>query len=407
VIKDADGPRYWPPLLAAAVVRLLWVALIPVRPMGDAVAYDVLARNLAAGIGFGWSEQAPTAYWGVGAPWLYSWCYHFLGDGTLGLALLNVALSVGIVALTMGLGSRWYGPRAAVRAGWLLALFPSQIQFTTLIVSEIPFTLLMLGAWRAWWMPRGPSPGRAALAAVLVAAACYVRPTGLLLPVVMAVSALASTPSRRQLATATAVLVAGVVLLVAPWCARNTARFGQPTGMTTSFGINLWFGNNPDTRGLYMKPPVIDLVNEAHRDAYFRNEAVGYILDHPVRFVGRCALKAVRLNERDTIGIGWNEQGLTERLGTGKLFALKCLNQLAWVLLLVTATLGLFVAYRRHGWKALLAPPVLVIAYFTVIHAVTVADHRYHVPLVPFMAMLAGATFTRRRAAPDSPRTSS
>ena len=399
--EETSGSRpfhlLWPPLLAAVLVRLCWVALIPVRPMGDAVAYDVLARNLASGIGFGWGEQAPTAYWGVGAPWLYSWCFRIFGESLVPPALLNVTLSVGLVALTMDLCRRWYGTPAALRAGWLLALFPSQIEFTTLIVSEIPFTLLVLAAWRVWWTAHGPSLPRAAVSALLVAAACYVRPTGLLLPVVMAVAALASSASRRQVAAATAVLVLGVALLVAPWCARNTVRFGQPATMTTSFGINLWFGNNPQTRGLYMQPPPIDLVNEAQRDRHFRQEAVAYILAHPLRFVGRCGLKTVLLYERDTIGIGWNEDGVTERLGSGWLFPLKVLNQIAWMLFLIMAALGLAMWMRRRGWKVLFSPPVLMILYVTLIHAVTVADHRYHFPCMPWLAMLAAAAFSAHR----------
>ena len=40
-------------ILLALLLRVAWAAMVPVVPISDGHAYDIFARNLAAGVGFG------------------------------------------------------------------------------------------------------------------------------------------------------------------------------------------------------------------------------------------------------------------------------------------------------------------------------------------------------------------
>jgi hypothetical protein len=145
-------------------------------------------------------------------------------------------------------------------------------------------------------------------------------------------------------------------------------------------------------------PPIEDYGNEAGRDAALKDEAIRYIRAEPAAFFKRTAIKAVRLHERESIGIVWNEPGLRAALGAlpapwldRSIFTLKLAGNLYWWLLLLAAAAGTIRLAGTHGLAAtLLNPAVLIWMYFTAVHATTVIQDRYHFAAIPVMAMLAG-----------------
>jgi hypothetical protein len=388
---EAIGARTWAALLGLALaLRVGWALMVPIVPVSDSHAYDVFARNLALHAVYGWEPGVPSAYWPVGTSFLYSMLYRVFGLGYGPIAALNVACGVGIVGLTTLLTNRWFGRRPAVLAGALVACWPSLVQFTTVLASELPFMVLVLAAM-AMWLRDGRTPGQAAWTGVLLAGACYIRPTALLLPAVFAVLSLLRGERLSRTAAGTAVAVAATLALLAPWSLRNTLLFDRFVLVSTNGGTNTWMGNNPASNGEYMElPPSVERLGEAERDAYLAAEAKRYILQYPVRFAARTAVKLVRLHERESIGISWNVQGLERRLPHRTVMALKIASNVYWWVLLGLALAGVAVLARRIGWHAALHPAVVTWGYLAAVHATTVVQDRYHLPSNPFIAALAG-----------------
>ncbi len=386
----AIGLRTWLAVLALAfALRAGWGAWVPVVPVSDGHAYDVFAQNLATHGVYGWTPAAPTAFWPVGTSFLYSLLFRAFGHGYGPIVVLNVALGVAVVALTMLLATRWFGPTAGALAGALVAAWPSQVQFTTVLASELPFMVLVLAA--AWVSLRdgAAGPGRAVLTGVLLAAASYVRPTALLLPALF--GAVLAVRTRRLAPLAWAALaVVTMAACIAPWTVRNARLFHRVVLVSTNGGTNAWMGNNPHTSGEFMPPPYPAGMNEAESNEHLGREARAYILGHPIRFAARSALKLVRLHERESIGVTWNSKGL-EPLGPRAVLALKLVANAYWWAAFAMAIAGIVLVARREGLRASAHPTVAVWAYFAVVHAVTVIQDRYHFPAIPFMAALVGA----------------
>lgn len=385
-------------LALALVLRVAWAVLVPVVPLSDSLAYDVFARNLATHGVYGWTPDAPTAFWPVGTSFIYSLLFRAFGHSYLPVVVLNVALGLSIVALTMMLATRWFGARVGTVAGTLIAAWPSQVQFTTVLASELPFMALLLGA--TWtWFGETVTLRRAVLTGALLAAASYFRPTALLLPVAFA-AALAFQTRRWVPVGWAAVLGLTMAVLIAPWSVRNTRLFGRIVLISTNAGTTSWMGNNAETTGEFMRPPYPPGMNEADSNEYFGQEARKYILDHPARFVGRTMVKLLRLHERESIGITWNSAGL-ERFGGRTVFALKLVSNIYWWVCCSLAIAGTVILTRREGWRTLAHPALAIWGYFAAVHAITLIQDRYHFPSIPFIATLAAYAMVawRTRAA--------
>ncbi len=380
-------------LILAAALRIAWGVSVPVSPVSDSNAYDTLAQTLATHHVYGWNAATPTAFWPVGTSWVYSVFYRFAGHSYAPIVVFNVLLGVGIVALGMALASRWQGTNVGLATGILLALWPGLIEFTTVLASELPFIFLTFAAVLIWMRPGW---ARSIFVGLLLAAAAYIRPLVLLLPVILALLAWGQGRQPRLIATHTILIYIVIIACILPWSVRNACVLGRFAWISTNGGVNTWMGNNPASTGLYMDmPPFTAHLSEAERDRVLGHQAGQYIRQHPGLFLRRTLLKIFRTHERESIGIVWNQPGLSHRFPPILIPTLKLLGNLYWWIMLLLAAGGLFQLLRQLDFRVwLLQPPVLLWAYFAAVHAVTVAQDRYHYPSIPFIAMLAAFFLT-------------
>jgi 4-amino-4-deoxy-L-arabinose transferase-like glycosyltransferase len=380
-------------LLGALALRVLWAIAVPVMPLSDSIAYDTFAINLARCRNYGWTCQEPTAYWPVGTSFVYAVLYSIFGHRFWPIIVLNIGLALLTIGLTMRLASSWFNVRVGILAGLLLALWPSQIQFTTVLASEPLFTALILLALVLWNRKSLNTRLQSVKVGAVLAAAAYVRPTALLMPILFLSWQHLDKNwlAIRQRLIAVLLMLIVIALLIAPWSMRNTYAFGKFTGLSTNGGANLWMGNNPNSVGEYMPlPPIVSSMNEAERDQFLKQQATAHIRENPWLFAKRTAIRVLQVHSRESIGIAWNERGLISRYGRSILLPLKVVNQIYWLLMLGLGLGGLGLLIYRQGWLILLTHPAPALwLYFTAIHAVIVAQDRYHFPSVPMIAVLA------------------
>ena len=400
-INQQKAGRY--AVLAALLLRTAWGLFVPVVPISDSSAYDVFAQNIASGHGFCFVPGQLTAFWAVGTAAIYSVFFSVFGHHYFPIVLFNIALGVGTVVIAMSLARTWFGDLTAVLTGWLLALWPLLIQFTTILASEILFNFCMLAVfWLAnmtgWkYLPRSFCTG------IALAAASYIRPVGLLIaPFAFLREALIEKQMFRAI-TSCALSCLIMLALILPWSLRNQEVFGKFALISTNAGSNFWMGNNPQTTGGYMPLPETGITSEVERDQYFNKLAWDYIRQDPLAFILRTLKKAVLLHDRESIGVAWNEKGLAERFGSGILVPLKLVSTPYWLLILAGGLYGGFSLLRQRSWlDALTLPPLTMWVYFVAIHSIVVYGDRYHMPSIPFIAMLAAYGFIQALTPPQT-----
>ena len=120
--------------VAALAIRLLYLWQIHGSPQaqvlfGDGEAYDLWARQIAAGDWLGREAfyQAPLY------PYFLGVLYAVAGPSLLVVRLVQALLGSAACVLLAGAGERFFGRRAGLAAGALLALYPMAIYSDALI----------------------------------------------------------------------------------------------------------------------------------------------------------------------------------------------------------------------------------------------------------------------------------
>ncbi|WP_165074562.1 glycosyltransferase family 39 protein [Paludisphaera rhizosphaerae] len=399
-VGDAGSTFRWTPaavLVLALTVRVAWGLSLPVVPLSDCMAYDLQAHNLANGVCYGFEASRPSAYWPVGTSAVYAALYTIFGFHYGPIVVMNILIGVATTWLVMATTRDWFGPRAALAAGLLTALWPGQIQFTTILASELLFNLFVLLAVYVEGRNAWPATARAVATGASLACASYIRPLALPLPALFWFRRLVDPQERRQGVASNTIEAAGVLLvmavLIAPWTVRNYRTFGYPVLISTNGGANFWMGNNPESDGGYMPLPkwAEDISNEAEADRALKRAAWRFIMENPRVFFLGLFRKAFSTYSRESIGVAWNEDGLKQVFGAWILTPMKLVSALYFAGAMLAAFAGAYLARRGRSflaWATL--PPVMLWAFFAAIHIVIVGGDRYHYPSLPMIASLAG-----------------
>ena len=220
---------------------------------GDIVA-SVIANNLLAGYDYSFDPPVPTGY----PPWGY---VSFLvvhksvfGTGSVGYAGLAAIAAVGALnaSLCALLGRMLFDMRVGVVAGGLYALTPylasQELAETGLLNSTLLLALLATLAH-----VRSARRGWAAVAGLFSGWAYLIRPEIALVPITLA--AVMATSGARRIArdrmVAAAVFAAVALIVVGPWIVRNWMVFGRFLPAHSTPAVALWQGSHPRAFEIY------------------------------------------------------------------------------------------------------------------------------------------------------------
>jgi 4-amino-4-deoxy-L-arabinose transferase-like glycosyltransferase len=391
-------------LVMALAARVTAALLIDAPPRSDAAEYLELARSIAAGEGYAIGGH-PTAYRAPGYPLVVAAILLASEDSLTAVRLVQAILDSITCAMVFLLGRRLASEGTGVRAALIYALFPLQILYVTSVMTETLFTMLLTGTVLVLVSPRMSVP-RLALAGLLGGCAVLVKPTALVLPILVFVAPSVMRKGLRMRAAMMAVFVGGMVAVITPWLLRNQAEFGR-VALTSNTGVNFWIGNHPGANGAYSYPgrsPLEEVQGEFQRsDAGVRLGLTSWVT-HP----GSSMLTMIKKHAH-LFGIDYwillssspetaQESSRPARSAFAGLplwaIAVVHLPVVVVVALALVALAGMPREYS-HRWIMVLT---LILAWI-VIHLVFFGAARFRVPLHPFLilAALSGWEMLRSR----------
>jgi hypothetical protein len=389
-------------LISGIALRIACIALFDVRPISDYRWYYDVAASISSGHGAVFRGR-PTAYWPIGYAAFLAAAFAVTGPSVLVAQLLNIALAVGTLALahrvTLLVGG---SPRAARAVVILLALWPNQIAYVSLLANETLASFLVLAGVcllleRRWWHD--------VLGGVVFGCACLVKPQAMLLPpLVMIVKQLSTSRSTRlslrPLLRRIALFYVPLLFVLLPWLVRNCRQFGGPVVIANSGGINLFIGNHSGATGTYPKaeeeaqllhalaPFSID-ADECQFDRKARALAIDYVTHHPATTLLHIPRKLWHLYATDADGFSWIQEGASVRDRRLRvLLPLKLVAQAYYMIILLAAATSLFLAVRRRRALAL-SIPIGIVAYFSCVYLAFFGISRFHFLMVPWLASCA------------------
>lgn len=385
-------------VLIALALRLLWLLLIPVIPVSDSVMYHEFAKSISSGNGYAFPAGNLTAYWPVGTPAIYAFLYTLFGESFFIIAVFNLIVGLLTLVLMMALARLWFNEPTAYIVGILYAIWPSQIQFTTILASETIFNVFILLGLFFWYRPQSNTLANWIIGTIFFVAATYVRPIALLIPFILIGLSFLRGFDFKQLFSSSIVTVITMTILIAPWATRNYDLFDEFVLISTNGGPVFWMGNNPDSTGEYMPlPENLEFDSETERADYFKSEAIKHIKEEPGIFAKRLVKRFVDYYRSENIGVNWNIKGIKQQGLDKTVLPLKFISSGYWVLLVLLAVYGGIGLIRSEGfYNAITVTPIIaLIGYNTVLHTIIASGDRYHFPIIPFIGLLAAYALFR------------
>jgi len=438
-------------VLASLGVRAgaLWLGR-DAQPWNDQVTYVQRAEDLLDGKGYTGSYQSWVkhkgerqlatlprylgAYQAPGYPAFIALVMKLCGREELWVKLAQVLLGAATTWFVFALGRDAFSARAGLIAGWFHALDPTFVAFTHFLFTETLFVFLFTaGLWL--WMRRSElSWARAIACGLLFAAAAYVKSSVLyLLPCFAAWLVWRERERWQAAARFVAIAAATWIVCVAPWAIRNTRLHETFVLIDSSGPYNLWRGNQPNAYqrrrsgadwNVRFDPPFevfsiapvsevggrtlvdaaremfdVDEPSDAQVMAAAQRSAVEYAFGDLGWTLNRAWYKVVDL---------WNPTSFVMRHlsknGYGEVspFVVSTLSWACVLSYLLTWCLAL-PSLWKHCRTAFGGMTLLLIYYYTAIHAVSFGLTRFRLPVMPVVMVLAGVTLAawweRRSAA--------
>lgn len=414
--------------MVALILRLIPVILARGLGIGldDMFQYDMLARSLAAGNGFRWYAQQdlnqlaafvdfdlssvkdydpirgiPTSFRAPLYPTFLAIVYFLNGIDVSRFFAARLAqaifLGAPLAPLTYWVAQRLfrlssftkdergkYHERVSRIAAWVVACYPLLLLYPLGLGTENPFFILLLASFLFLLLSiEKPTTFHFLLSGFFLALTTLTR--SVILPFALSAFCLLFYLHRRQAVLA----ILSFLLLISPWVIRNSLLHQKLTGIETSMGYNLYLGYHPQGNGSFVFGPSLDLLtilDDAERDRIGTEKAIGFIKTQPERFI---PLAVTRLGfffglEKRVLMYFYGNN-LLGYIPLPLLLTISAILLLPFVVVSVSAMLGL--VYLR--WRPEHVLLGLLFLGYTLPHVFILAEDRFHLALVPYLAILA------------------
>jgi hypothetical protein len=426
--------------IVALILRLIPVILARGLGIGldDMFQYDMLARSIAAGHGFRWYAQEdlnqlaafvdfdlssvkeydpvlgiPTSFRAPLYPAFLALVYFINGTdfSRFFAARLAQAIFLGapLAPLTYWVAKKLFFPflqgegpgerseRAARIAAWIVACYPMLLVYPLGLGTENPFFVLLLSSFLFLLLSIDqPSAFRPStklrtsllLSGLLLALTALTR--SVILPFALAAFCLLLFIHRKR----ALLTIVSFLLLLSPWILRNSLLHQKLTGIETSMGYNLYLGYHPQGNGSFVFGPSLDLLtilDDAERDRVGAEKAIEFIGAEPERFL---PLAINRLGfffglEKRVL-MYFYSNNLIGYVPLPLLLTISAILLVPFVVVSISAAFGL--AYLR--WKPEHILLILLFVTYILPHVFILSEDRFHLALVPYIAILAARVWT-------------
>jgi len=372
-------------VVLAALLRLGWLQHTGLHapPVGDEAWYIGGATGLVTGHGFV-HNGVLTAFPLPGWPLLLVPVFALFGHGAavarIAACLLDALAVIPIAAAARSLAGR----RAAMLAALWGALHPPMLFYSATAMTEAASCFWVATA--VWLLFRSRLRGARAVALLGLAlgCACLTRPSVMSIAIAAGIAIVLVPPSTRGVRRL-ALMVACLVLVLAPWIARNAIVFGRPV-LSSQTLFQLWQAAHPGATGTNRVdwPATLRYSATLPGDEFdvsdqMGREATQFIRTHPLEYARLGVVKAWELWKPWSPGVPLVQ------------------NVLYLAASLPLALLGLagMLSRRRDRFERVFG--LLAIVLFTVVHALYTAVIRYRVPLDAILIVYAAAWIADRR----------
>ncbi len=399
-------------LIFAAALALRLGLVLATRDLGialdDMFQYDALAESIRTGQGYTWYSGIPTAFRAPLYPLFLAAIYTLFGHRFLAVRIIQAIMGACLPLVVHHIGRSVFDDRVAKIASWTMVLYPMFMLYPLALATEnlffllVPLTMVYLlkahdTSRRFYYLLSGLLLGLAVLTRSVMAGFVLLILPWLWYYVV----------DKREALKNWGLILLCVAVLTVPWSIRNSLLYGQWVFVESSLGFNFYLGYHPDGTGTFDSSIAVDFVEgiggfdapDLETEKLVHNlgmeKGLAFIKDDPVRAGWLLMSKLshfLRLDKRAALFF-YSNDFLGELAPPLVLLGLLILC-LPWVVVLLLSVVGMTFSDITRD-KVLI---YLFFVYYIGIHTLIMAEPRFHLVLVPLLAIFAarGASVVRR-----------
>jgi len=269
-------------------------------------------------------------------------------------------------------------------AAWIVAAYPLLLVYPLGLGTENPFFVLLLASFLLLLLSiKKPATSYFLLSGVFLALTTLTR--SVILPFAFAAFCLLLFLHGKRALLG----VLSFALFITPWIVRNSLLHHKLTGIETSMGYNLYLGYHPKGNGSFVFGPSLDLLpilDDAERDRVGTEKAIEFIRAEPERIV---PLAVNRLGfffglEKRVL-MYFYSNNILGFVPLPLLLTISAVLLLPFVVISTSAMLGLSLL----RWKPEHILLGLLFISYILPHVFILSEDRFHLALVPYIAILA------------------
>jgi len=360
---------FWFIFAVALAIRLIALRILPDQSFPDSLAYAEASKDL-------FKTGIISNHFCMP---LYPVFMGLLG-GLNGIRYLDIIFS----SLSAGLISWiafdiWKSRTAMALAGLAATIYPYFVFYSISALSENSFIFFLLLGF--YFLNRD----RWSLGSVSLILSILIRPSiDFISPLLIFGYALVVHRKKPQIAVArTLTYFIIYAVMMTPWWLHNVKKYdGRFVRLNLASGYVLYSGNNSlntsggGIGGVDLDTKEFDSITDIfERNTAMKNAAISFIIENPVRFVKLSFTKFLRF---------WRLWPYASQYSGALYVILSCLS---FVPVLLCAIWSLFL-FNRRKWLTV-SPIILLIAFMTAVHMLTIGSIRYRLPIEPFLIIFA------------------
>jgi 4-amino-4-deoxy-L-arabinose transferase-like glycosyltransferase len=406
--------RSWSQIVCFSAVAL-GLRLIPVfltANMGialdDMFQYDALAQSIRLGQGFTWYGGIPTAARAPLYPLFLAAVYTLFGHSFTAARVSQALLASALPLIGYVLGQRLFSTKVGLATAWIVAVYPILVLYPLGLATEnLFFILVPLSVLCLIMAADQARPSYFLLSGLLLALSILTRSVIAGFVVLLLPWLWWRTRSGREAIKRWALVLLPVLVLTLPWSLRNSLLYGRFVFVESSLGFNMYLGYHPEGSGTFDSPLAVefldgigafdhpDLETEKAADELGMQEALGFVRQDPARAAWLSLSKLshfMRLDKRVLLYFYSNDfLGELPPWALGAIFLVFCLP---WVVVMLVSVPGMVLSQLREETVLV----YLLFIYLAGVHMLTMAEPRFHLVMVPFLAMFSaeGVVLLRR-----------
>jgi 4-amino-4-deoxy-L-arabinose transferase-like glycosyltransferase len=366
------------------------------RHFSDSKIYVGLAERILSGEGLARAWFMSPMY-----PWLLSMLLRVTEDIALWMRLIQIILGCVNVYFVWRVGALLFGRGAAVIAAILTAASVQLIFYENMLLLDSLLTVLTTGS--LYWLVFAVRDGGTRnwlFSGALLGLAIVTRASVVLFIPVFVIAWMFLEKKEKGHFRGVSMWAAMSLLVLLPSATHNFSAEGVILPVTSSFGYNLYAGNNAEAAGLYRMPDAVDLysdpnghhfvesrtgreMNSSEVSSWWRDRAVQWVVDNPVAFMtlfGKKLLLMLHPGDIDQVGLSMTFVHTHYGAVTGipqQLFPV--------ILLLGLAGIAAAVKAGKDDW-----PLRLFFFTYLISTALFFVSGRLRLPLLPLLHLYAG-----------------